>query len=385
MVNEHTWRFALCPEAPEWRVDWEAIRAAQPWLDELINVPQDPQHHAEGDVHTHTRMVAEALAAMPAWRALPETERHILFLAALLHDIGKPICTQVEANGRIISQRHARVGATIARQLLWVNETLGAAPPLHVRETIVALVRLHGLPIWFLDRNDMEHALITSSYRMQAANLAHLALLAEADARGRICADQNELLGRIELFRGACAERAILTQPYPFASPHSRVRYCRSGSGDPNYHAYDTTWGEVIVMVGLPGAGKDHWLNTQALDLPIVSLDAIRQEKRIDPTKPQGIVASAAKEQARVYLRRKQPFIWNATNLTRMMRDPLLDLLLGYDARVRLVYCDAPLNAILTSNHARQHSVPENVVLRLASKFDMPDLTEAHALDIVER
>jgi len=46
-----------------------------PWLHTLAEVPQDPIYHAEGDVLTHTRLVAAALVDMPAWRSLPEQER----------------------------------------------------------------------------------------------------------------------------------------------------------------------------------------------------------------------------------------------------------------------------------------------------------------------
>jgi predicted kinase len=115
----------------------------------------------------------------------------------------------------------------------------------------------------------------------------------------------------------------------------------------------------------------------------VISLDAIRAARRVAPEAPQGAVADAAKQQARALLRERQPFVWNATNLTRLLRDPLLDLFLGYGARVRIVYHDAPIEMVLRRNRARAAPVPEPVIRRLAGKLDMPDLTEAHQVDYV--
>ncbi len=84
-------------------------------------------------------------------------------------------------------------------------------------------VRHHGLPLWFLDRADPARAVVAAS---QVARLDHVAMLAEADVRGRICADQRELLDRIELFRQYCVELGCLAQPRAFASAHSRFYVC---------------------------------------------------------------------------------------------------------------------------------------------------------------
>ena len=377
-VDGLAWSLPCCPAPPTWSVDWPAILAAYPWLRSLDGVPQSPVHHAEGDVLIHTRLVAEALAAMPAWRALPDTERAVLFAAALLHDIGKPGCTQVEPDGHISTRGHARAGASSTRHRLWTREGLGVETPFAVRETITALVRLHGLPLWFLEREDIDRALFTASYRVR---LDRVALLAEADARGRACRDKAELLDRIELFRETCREHNCLDHPRPFSSDHTRVCYFRGIHRDPDYDAYDDTWGEVVLLAGLPGAGKDTWLRDNLPDRPVLSLDAIRRELDIDPKKTQGRVVHSAKQQARELLRDRRPLVWNATNLTRRMRDPLIDLFLAYGARVRIVYLDSPLDVLLRRNRARPAAVPEPVIRRLADKLELPDLTEAHRVE----
>ncbi len=371
---------AWLPRPPLWQLDWQAVLAACPWLAPLAAVPQDPIFHAEGDVLTHTHMVAEALVALPAWRAFPAHEQALLLLAALLHDVGKATCTQLEADGRISSRGHARAGAASARRLLWSREGLGQALAFAPREAVVNLVRFHGLPLQFLDQPDLDRVVLTASYRTR---LDMLALLAEADVRGRVCADHAELLMRVELFRELCQERDCLVQPYPFVNDQSRVRYFRQGQRDPSYCAYDDSWGEVTLLAGLPGAGKDTWLQQQGLGLPIISLDGLRLEMDVDMTDDQGAVVAAAKDQARALLRRHQPFVWNATNLNRPRRDPLVELMLAYGARVRLVYVDAPLETVLQRNRQRATAVPEAVVRRMAGRTEPPDLTEAHAVQVV--
>jgi putative nucleotidyltransferase with HDIG domain len=369
------------PQPPGWAVDWPAIMAACPWLAPLGATPQDPTHHAEGDVLTHTRMVAEALAGLAAWRTLPPVDRAALFLAALLHDVGKPATTQIAPDGRVSSPNHSAVGAAIARGLLWGDEGLGGPLAYAERELVTGLVRHHGLPLWFIERSDIARGVLPASLR---APLSMVAILAEADVLGRISDHPDDLMGRVELFRDWCAEHSCLAQPYPFASDHSHVRYCRRLQDDPAYHAYDDTWGEVTLLSGLPGAGKDTWLHERGPQLPVVALDAIRAERDVDPADGQGAVVSAAKAQARELLRKRQPFVWNATNLTRRLRDPLVELFLSYGARVQIVHVDAPIGRALQRNRQRPSPVPEAVIRRLAARAETPDLTEAHHLTIVE-
>jgi len=346
----------------------------------MQNVPQDPAYHAEGDVLIHTRMVMETLLALDEWRGQSAADRQALFAAVLLHDVGKPACTTIEADGHITSRGHARKGEQMARRLLWLGEELPAPAPFPLREQIAALVRFHGLPLQFWEKADPVRAVIEASQR---ARLDHVALLAEADVRGRICQDQGELLERIALFREFCQEQDCYTAPRAFADEYSRFVYLRSEHGDPGYAAYDDTRFEVVVMAGLPGAGKDTWIQNNLPAWPVISLDAVRRELSIDPRDDQGRVAQVARERARELLRQQRSFIWNATNVTRMTRRRVLDLALAYRARTRIVYVEAPFATILSRNHARRENVPERIIYHLLNKLEMPQVSEAHRVEWV--
>ncbi len=136
-------------------------------------------------------------------------------------------------------------------------------------------------------------------------------------------------------------------------------------------------------MSGLPGAGKDRWIHEHYRTWPVVSLDDIRHDLKVAPADAQGVVVQAAKARARELLRQKQSFVWNATNVTRTLRSLLVDLFADYGAYVRIIYIDASLDEVLRRNRERRAGVPEQIVRKLLAKLDVPDLTEAHAVQWV--
>jgi predicted kinase len=180
------------------------------------------------------------------------------------------------------------------------------------------------------------------------------------------------------MFREYCSELTILDTPWPFANDHARYRYFATPGRDPRWAAYDDTTFTVTVLSGLPASGKDHW--TSASDLPVVSLDALRSALKVRPTDEQGPVLAAARAEARSLLRKKQPFVWNATNVTRQQRSAIVSLAAGYGARVEIVSVEAPAAVISTRNAARPAPVPAAAVERMIARWETPDITEAHAV-----
>lgn len=64
-------------------------------VENLINVPQNPVYHAEGDVYIHTMMVVDAAKTL-----LSEVKEPLSFMfSALCHDFGKAVCTTVDEKG----------------------------------------------------------------------------------------------------------------------------------------------------------------------------------------------------------------------------------------------------------------------------------------------
>lgn len=353
--------------------DWTYLEDRFNWVKRMNDVQQDPRYHAEGNVAIHTQMVLAALKAEPAFQALSKEDQEILWAAALLHDVEKYSTTVFEADGSITSKSHARKGAQFARQLLYVNEPA----PFIIREQIVGLVRHHGLPIWLFEKPDPLKALVKASMEV---NTQWLALLARADMLGRVCADQEEMLYRIDCFEAFCQENDCWGKARGFTSGQAQMYYMQHDDAFLDYVPFEEPAFDVILMSGLPGAGKDTFIKKHYPDWSVISLDKVRNERGISPTDKtgNGQVIQEAKEQARIHLRKQQPFIWNATNTTSQMRMQLIDLFTTYKAKVKIIYIEVSYLHLHGQNKNRDAVVPAAVLDRLTHKLEVPALWEAH-------
>ncbi len=331
----------------------------------MADCPQEPEFHAEGDVWTHTVMVLRALVALPEYTAQSPENQRLLLHAALLHDVAKPACTVIE-NGRVSSPRHAKVGEKIAREILWDFD-------FSFRESVCALVRIHGLPLWGIEKIDPARAATLASWRARN-ELTYI--LSKADVLGRICDTQSELLYRLELYRELCLENDCFYEPRNWHSEHSRFRYYWSDETYPT-EIYDDTSYEVIMLCGIAGSGKDTVYKKQFAHLPLVSLDNIRLELKIKPDDKdgQGKVVQLAYERAREFCRKKQSFVWNSTNLTSDMRSRLINALRVYNPRFRIVYIEVAQNAIF---ERRRADIKMSVLERMIQQLEVPQQGEAH-------
>ncbi|MCC6225880.1 MAG: AAA family ATPase [Microthrixaceae bacterium] len=355
---------------------WDRFREHFPELDQLVGCPQEPEFHGEGDVATHTAMVLAALGDDPRFWSLDVEARSIVATAAALHDLGKPSTTRIE-DGRIRQPGHARRGEILTRIALWERGV-----PVTVRERVANLVRFHLVPFHLVDREDRLPRLLHAS--VTGDGVESLLVLAAADAAGRISATRNDLLERVELARLLAEDHGVLERSWPFGSDHARVQWFRRPERDPAFVPYDDTSFEVTLLSGLPATGKDHWLQHHGRGEPAVSLDRLRNELGVDPSGPQGRVPAAARENARTHLRAHQPFIWNATNLSRRIRNGIVDLALDYGARVRIVTLEADPTSIDIRNTQRERPVPARAIARMLGAWEYPDPTEAHAIEVVD-
>ncbi|HEV3146410.1 MAG TPA: AAA family ATPase [Gemmataceae bacterium] len=346
-----------------------------PWIRNLHGCPQDMARHAEGDVWTHVRMVCEAITGLDAWRALPEIERRILFTAALLHDVAKPACLRTEQDGRISARGHSWRGAIMARRILWRMNL-----PFAWREQVAALVRHHLVPLYLIEREDPLRLAIEVS---QTARCDHLAILSESDARGRICPEPDKLLRNIARFAEFCQEKQCFERRYPFPSDHARFLYFHNTSEQPDCGAEEQFPCVVVLMSGLPGSGKDFWLQKNLQEWPIISLDELRQELGIMPNEPQGAVLNKARDLAREHLRARRSFVWNATNLSRQVRQECVRFYSEFGAKVRIVYREVPADRLFAQNRQRRNRVPVSVIERMLDRWEVPDCTEAQRVDLI--
>lgn len=358
--------------------EWSFLEQQFDWVQDMKNTPQDAVHHAEGNVAVHTQMVLQALVSLPAYQLLDAQAKEILWTAALLHDVEKRSTTVTDNEGRISSPGHAKRGAQTTRLILYRD----LVTPFAIREQVVALVRYHGLPIWIFEKEDPLKTLIRTSFEV---NTEWLALLARADMLGRISEDQEEMLYRIDCFEEYCKEHKCWGVERAFDHPHAKMRYLQTEDAPADYVPYKNPSFEVIMMSGLPGAGKDHFIRQHFADMELISLDGIRNELKVAPddTTANGRVVQEAKERAKQLLRKGTGFVWNATNTTRSMREQLIDLFLTYRAAVHIVYLEVPYRLLTAQNRNREAVVPQKVLERLINKLEVPASWEAHTVSLI--
>lgn len=356
------------------KFDFKEYKTKFDWVKDMFNTEQDSIYHAEGNVGIHTEMVMNAMINLTEFNNLSYQEKEILFLGSLFHDIEKRSTTKNE-NGRIISPGHAKKGEFTTRSILYRNFEFD----FYKREQICKIVRHHGLPLWIFEKQNPEKSIIESSL---ISNNYWLSLIAKADVIGRVCEDQNELFYKIDLFKEYVNELGVLDSAKSFSDDHSKQIYFEKPNSYLDYLAYDDTQFEVIVMCGLPGSGKDYFINHN-YDAPVVSLDKLRREHKIQPGDKYGtgFIIQIAKEKAREYLRKKEPFIWNGTNLTKQIRDQVVGLMRSYNARVKLIYVETSYLKLLEQNSNREYPIPNIILEKFIDKIEIPNQTEAHTLE----
>lgn len=160
---------------------------------DLKHVPQQPDHHPEGDVFNHTMQVTDLAATVKQ-----ESEEPRAFMwAALLHDLGK-IPTTRHRNGRITSYDHDKEGEKLAREFLQ-----RCTDDEELISRVCALVRWH-MQVLFV-ANNLPFANLHAMLRSVKPN--EIALLAYCDrlGRGKLSSERVEKEKKsIEKFLSRC-------------------------------------------------------------------------------------------------------------------------------------------------------------------------------------
>lgn len=121
-----------------------------PEINALIDVPQDPEWHPEGDVFVHTRLTIDR--ARELIDELSYARQVTVMLAALAHDFGKPATTEF-IEGRLRSRGHEAAGVPPAESFL-KRINVHTIDGYDVRNQVIALVREHLKPGEFFKKRD---------------------------------------------------------------------------------------------------------------------------------------------------------------------------------------------------------------------------------------
>jgi predicted kinase len=351
----------------------------------MKNTSQSPKYHGEGDVWTHTMMVLDYMHGMDEYKSLTDYEKNILAFACVLHDVGKTVTTK-RIKRQWFSPNHDLRGAELARYSLWTDYKLaGTMDVLSFREAVSLLVQHHETPLTFqnvLKQGDAESSFAVKSLASNGilVNDFTLELLGVLGLAISTTAEETDACNR---FMETAEKNGCLREPPKFADETSRFAFLSRKSHDAAAVVTDDTWGEIVMMAGLPGTGKDTWIGRNHPELPMISLDEIRKEIHVLPTEPQEPVVTLAYSRARDFLRSHTPFLWNATNITTDIRNRQLSMFMRYGASVRIVYLETSVDEQYRRNRNRVAVVPEEAVTRMRRHLVLPTILEARRVDYI--
>lgn len=134
---------------------------------------------------------------------------------------------------------------------------------------------------------------------------------------------------------------------------------------------------KVILLVGLPGSGKTHYV--EEMRAPALSSDELRRVLSDDPENQTihrrvfGVLRELLKH--RIELGRPVTYI-DATNLTPSERRPYLKMAEQLDCDIEAVFFDVPIEECQRRNRLRHRVVPEEVIQHMAERLVRPSVDE---------
>ena len=365
-------------------INWDLINEGilKPFYINMINTNQEKKWHGEGNVYIHTQLVCYNLIQLDEYKELSLLHKLEVFLACLFHDVAKTVCTKIVDN-EITSPNHAIIGAEMVREYFWKELKLsGTKEYQNFRETICFLVKYHSNPV-YIGMDERERKIIKISLNQDLAsdfNLRLLYIVSKADILGRISNDTKYQLKCIDKFKEMAKNLNCYQKSFKFYNEVTKFRYLNGKNIYYYDQLYDDSLTEVIMFCGLPGTGKDTYINNY-YNLPIVSLDKIRYDKKLTSNDDQGIVFNIAKEEMKTYLRKREKFIFNATNLIQLNRQKLIKIFADYHAKVRIIFLETAWEENILRNKNRKTEINSKIIEKMLSSMNVPENYESHIVE----
>ena len=361
-------------------IDWDYVESI-PEFAKLKECEQNPVWHSEGNAWEHTKRCVESVYNKTDFMYAGEDIEHkIKVLSVLFHDIGKGVTTEFK-NGAWHSYGHEFAGEKITRRLLW-NE------PLEVRERICANVRYHMIPLRIADSKSCIMEMIKLS-RNQFFRWRDVLFVKTCDMDGCItekpeenAKDYEKLSMLFEL--AACMN--ILDEGFAVQGfcTHN-IEITDRIYGDKSDWSRKNKKQQVVMLIGLPGAGKNTFINKLESDFVSVSRDDIRYELGFCG-KDEKVVLSSEKENEvtaefdrRIVeaLKAGKNVVINNINLKKQYREATKKLLAGYDVELLYTIVEAPT---IEDNIKRRPTFNPDVLRQMCETLDWPQSDECRRI-----
>lgn len=361
-------------------------------LEQMASTKQNPRYHAEGSVLAHTELVVDKYFELNEKFDLTESERKVLYWAAILHDTGKTVTT-VNQKGRWRSPGHEKAGLPIARNILMNQSDISAAE----RKKVLDLVRWHGFPLHWIKKSqnidELKHLGIRTDLRL-------LGIFTTFDFHGRICEYQDDTLELIQNFQSKIIPQAEyelgsfdtlqdLYQGWNLRHKNAawkaiRMRNAKLVEGLVNadsYTDYKNFGKKVYLTIGPPSSGKTHYLAQEKPDIFRVDLDEFGIHE--DLLENEYLFARKMvefKHSLVIFLNRYRHVALDGSNLETKVRVRMMEMIRELEVEIEYLVFESSLEEILSRNQNREEPRTEEQIKQLYDRFDLVHPWEAHSI-----
>jgi putative nucleotidyltransferase with HDIG domain len=355
---------------------------------------QDPAWHGELDVLSHTNLVMkETLTQMENLR--PGFPRIALYLAALLHDVGKPDTAKPKKNGHNSFHGHEKAGVWRAKEFL---RKYFPEYNYRQRDLILNLVEFHGHPKRMTEGHSHDDKFKQLSLEVPTHLVYNLEV---ADFNGRIANDKEKTIIVLDNFKKRCEDLGVYGKAYqvPNVKHLTNLQYSILRWNILMHHKKeddqreidriikltDKSPQEVTLLIGAPASGKSTYRNSLT-NSTVICMDDIRKElcgNPNDQSKNQLVFDRCLKDLSKA-IKAGENVVLDNTNFSRKMRKMFLEVARNHGCQINAVYWDLPIETLLKRNLEREKAVPEDVVWRFYKNLETPASYEYEQLHVFE-
>ena len=135
---------------------------------------------------------------------------------------------------------------------------------------------------------------------------------------------------------------------------------------------------KIRIMVGVPGSGKDYFIDHyKEQDDVVVSSDGIREELGdVNDQSKNKLVFTIFYERIEQAMKDGKNVWVNATNVTKVNREKSIALGKQYGYEIQALVMNTSVDLCIKNDAARDRTVGEDVIRKFERRFEMPTIDE---------
>lgn len=356
---------------------WERIESV-PEFAVLKETKQNQKWHQEGCVWNHTKLVVEAMHKRVNSDSFMKLSGLFFMASALCHDLGKATTTYFSSEDNDYHcESHGEAGERIVRRLFFDED-------IRLRERVCALVRRH-MEMHQIVRAEGYDTTLKKLIKLSYSNVTVFDAIQMyiCDSIGAINKETDEYVFELaKKIEDIARKELVLMRPYLFETWEGKHGYFTQYTPSENEFT-------MYVMIGIPGSGKDYWVDTnfKGKGIKKISRDIIRTKIGMGEAKCVGDrgqekkVTEIAHKEILDCCHKRKSFVICDTNLHKFFRNELTKLVFQYRPKIEYIFVDTPIEIC---KERRNGEIPEEVIDRMFDKMDYPTTDEYDEFRIVD-